>query len=442
MDINNKEIELNLIGAVLNNNNNIIDVIEMVTPDMFIQPNLAHYWQTITRLANDGKDVNAITVGAEHSESQLLMIEHIASNRLATDSMVKEAANMVKRQFFRRNIERMGYEIQSEAISDVKDADLIDSIQSKVMSLESDTGRYKVLDMVSLLGRCGREFQDRATMGNQVIGIPSGFRDIDSRIYGYRAGDLVIIAARPAMGKTNFLLNIAKHNSLKGKKGVIFSLEMPAEQMLERMISDAGNADYGLIRKGDLDVTDDYSNGVTVLSRHAVSIYDEPSITTQKATAILRKEKQKHGKIDFIGIDYLQLMTAAKSNNRTDEIGQISRALKRMAKEFECHVFALSQLNRSLEQRVNKRPVMSDLRESGDIEQDADVIHFLYADDVYEPNSERQGLAEVITAKFRGGQKGTDVLKKQFNYCRFADLDIGYEIPEQETKKKAKGFQG
>jgi replicative DNA helicase len=442
MDINNKELELNLIGAVLNNNANLVEVVEMVTPDMFIQENLAHYWQTITRLANEGKDVNAITVGAEHSETNLLAMEHIASSRLATDSMVKEAAKMVKRQALRRHIEKIGYEIQSEAATDAQDSDLIDSIQSKVMALETNTGRYKVSNMIALLGQCSREFQERALNGNQVIGIPSGFRDIDDRIYGYRQGDLVIIAARPSMGKTNFLLNIAKHNALKGKKGVIFSLEMPAEQMLERMIADAGNADYGKMRKGDSSIGEDYVNGVTILSKHAISIYDEPSITPQKATAILRKEKQKLGNIDFIGIDYLQLMTAAKANNRTDEIGQISRALKRMAKEFECPVFALSQLNRGLEQRVNKRPVMSDLRESGDIEQDADVIHFLYADDVYDPNSERQGLAEVITAKFRAGEKGTDVLQKEFHYCRFKDLSVGYEIPEIETKKKVKGFAG
>jgi replicative DNA helicase len=246
---------------------------------------------------------------------------------------------------------------------------------------------------------------------NKPRGLPTGFIDFDSKTGGLRGGDLLIVAGRPSMGKSTLAINMAEHAALK--EGIrasvaIFSLEMPAEQILTRMLSSVGNVNLGNIRSGKLS-EDDWPRitGATKQLQDAkIFIDDTPALTPTELRARSRRIKREHG-LDLIVVDYLQLMSVpGTKENRATEISEISRGLKALAKELNCPVIALSQLNRGVEQRENKKPVMSDLRESGAIEQDADMILLIYRDEVYNRETPKKGVAEIDLAKHRNGEIG------------------------------------
>ncbi|MCY4044158.1 MAG: replicative DNA helicase [Cellvibrionales bacterium] len=263
----------------------------------------------------------------------------------------------------------------------------------------------------------------------QLSGLSSGFIDLDKLTNGLQRSDLIIVAARPAMGKTTFSMNLIEAALLKPddpKPAVVFSMEMSAEQLMLRMVSAAGKIDQGDIKRGTLK-DDDWpklSSAIQKLKDKPLYIDDTPALNPTDVRSRVRRIARDHdGEIGIIMIDYLQLMTVAgRSEGRTAEISEISRSLKGLAKEFDCPVIALSQLNRSLEQRPNKRPVMSDLRESGAIEQDADIIMFIYRDEVYDEDSPYKGQAEIILGKHRSGP--TDTVRLAFigRYTRFDNL--------------------
>lgn len=265
-----------------------------------------------------------------------------------------------------------------------------------------------------------------------LSGLTTGFIEIDNRTSGLQKADLVIVAARPSMGKTTYAMNLVE-NALLAKKRpcLVFSMEMPSESIVMRMLSSAGRIDQTRIRSGKL-VEEDFSKlsaAVNVLKDLPLYIDDTPALTPQELRARARKiYRENNNDLAMIMVDYLQLMQiSGKSEGRTQEISEISRSLKAIAKEFNCPVVALSQLNRSLEQRPNKRPVMSDLRESGAIEQDADIIQFIYRDEVYNEDTPDKGVAELITGKHRNGPIGTDRLAFIGKYTRFENLARGYD---------------
>ncbi|MBL4817834.1 MAG: replicative DNA helicase, partial [Deltaproteobacteria bacterium] len=264
---------------------------------------------------------------------------------------------------------------------------------------------------------------------NPITGIPTGYADFDDKTGGLQGSDLIIIAGRPSMGKTSFAMNLAEHAAIKAKKSVaIFSLEMPGDQIAMRMMSSLGRIDQKSIRTGKLQESDwpRLTSAVSLLSEAKIFIDDAASPSPTDIRARSRRLKREHG-LDMIIIDYLQLMSiAGSSENRATEISEISRSLKALAKELDVPVIALSQLNRSLESRPDKRPVMSDLRESGAIEQDADVIAFLYREEYYlrdKTPEDKLGIAEIIIAKNRNGPTGQFELKFFSNITRFVDLD-------------------
>ncbi|WJN60237.1 replicative DNA helicase [Pseudomonas sp. SO81] len=263
-----------------------------------------------------------------------------------------------------------------------------------------------------------------------LTGISTGFTDLDGMTSGLQPADLVIVAGRPSMGKTTFAMNLVENAVLRTDKVVlVFSLEMPSDSIVMRMLSSLGRIDQTKVRSGKLD-DDDWprlTSAVNLLNERKLFIDDTAGISPTEMRARARRLAREHGEIAMIMVDYLQLMRipGSSGDNRTNEISEISRSLKALAKEFNCPVIALSQLNRSLEQRPNKRPVNSDLRESGAIEQDADIIMFVYRDEVYHPETEYKGVAEIIIGKQRNGPIGTCRLAFIGKYTRFDNLAPG-----------------
>ena len=263
-----------------------------------------------------------------------------------------------------------------------------------------------------------------------ITGISTGFTDLDEKTSGLQPSDLIIVAGRPSMGKTTFAMNLVENALMRSDKVIlVYSLEMPAESLVMRMLSSLGRIDQTKVRSGRLD-EDDWprlTSAVNLLQERKLFIDDSAGISPSDMRARTRRLAREHGDIGLIMVDYLQLMQLGGSGgeNRTNEISEISRSLKALAKEFNCPVVALSQLNRSLEQRPNKRPINSDLRESGAIEQDADVIMFVYRDEVYHPETEYKGVAEVIIGKQRNGPIGTVRLAFQGKFTRFDNLAPG-----------------
>jgi replicative DNA helicase len=264
----------------------------------------------------------------------------------------------------------------------------------------------------------------------------TGFKALDERYGGIGNTALWVLAARPAQGKTALAMNIAYNIARQGKDVLIFSMEMGKEELGDRLMASASGVNSKKIRSGELEGQDwnALSAGVLKLKPLKIHIVDIPAIDIHRAKAIARKFK-RHGGIGLIVIDYLQLMTDSKAKSRFDEVSSVSRELKVLAKMIGCPVLALSQLNRSVEARPNKRPQMADLRESGQIEQDADIISFIYRDDYYLPDSPNKNTAEIITAKFREGEVGVDILGTQLQFSRFIDFDPSSYIYDWSDNK-------
>jgi len=282
-----------------------------------------------------------------------------------------------------------------------------------------------------IMSRTLEQIEEMFGMEDGLTGLTTGFENLDERTNGFQTADLVIIAGRPSMGKTTFAMNLCE-NALLGSDlpVLVFSMEMPKEAILMRMYSSVGKIPSNRLRSGKLDEEDwpKLTSAFNMLKDKPLYIDDTAALTPQEMRARCRRVyRENNNRLGLVMVDYLQLMTVAgKSEGRTQEISEISRSLKAIAKEFECPVLALSQLNRSLEQRPNKRPVMSDLRESGAIEQDADIIAFIYRDEVYNEDSPDKGIGEIIIGKHRNGEIGTDRLAFIGKYTRFENLAAGF----------------
>jgi replicative DNA helicase len=292
---------------------------------------------------------------------------------------------------------------------------ILDEAEQKIFSIGEEGSRmrqgFQSMDklVVQLLDRV----EEMSQNPNDITGVPTGFFDLDRMTSGMQAGDLIVLAARPSMGKTALAINIAEHVALKEDLPVaVFSMEMGASQLAIRIVGSIGRIDQGRLRTGKL-IDDEWprlSDAIERLKTVSLSIDETPGLTTSELRASARRLARSCGKLGLVVVDYLQLMSGSgggDGENRATELGEISRGLKMLAKELQCPVIALSQLNRGVEQRTDKRPMMSDLRESGAIEQDADVIMFIYRDDYYNKESKEPGVAEIIIAKQRNGPTGT-----------------------------------
>ena len=435
------EAESSVLGGLLLDNNAWDRVGDLLTEGDFYRHEHRLIFMAVSKLVNDSKPADVITV-FEHLQAQGKAQEVggiVYLNQLAqyvpSATNIRRYAEIVREKAILRKLLTASDEIATQAQNPQgKPVErILDEAEQKIFAIGEEGSRMKQgfqsLDtlVVDLLDRV----QEMADNPMDVTGVPTGFADLDRMTSGLQAGDLVVLAARPSMGKTSFAVNIAEHVALHEQLPVaIFSMEMGAAQLAVRIVGSIGRVNQGNLRTGKL--TDDewprLTEAIEKLRTVSLHIDETPGLTPGELRANARRLARQCGKLGLIVVDYLQLMSGSgstSSDNRATELGEISRGLKMLAKELQCPVIALSQLNRSVEQRTDKRPMMSDLRESGAIEQDADIIMFIYRDDYYNKDSKEPNVAEVIIGKQRNGPTGTVKLFFQKNQTRFENLAMG-----------------
>lgn len=426
------EAEQSVIGSMLMGREAVMAAGEILMSDDFYQQQYGVIFDAMVELFNEGKPVDVVTLQNRLKEKdvppEISSMEFVRDliNAVPTSANVKYYANIVKEKATLRRLIRVNEEIANECyIGKEKTEDILADTEKKLFKLlmQQNTGDYVPIRQVVLNALDNVEKASKTT--GSVTGVPTGFTDLDYQTAGFQPSDLILIAARPSMGKTAFVLNIAQHMAFKCNKAVaVFSLEMSKEQLVNRLFALESRVDSQKIRTGNLN-DDEWSRlieGAGVVGESNLIIDDTPGISISELRSKCRKYKIDHD-IGIVIIDYLQLMTGnGKTDSRQQEISDISRSLKSLARELNVPVVALSQLSRAVEQRPDHRPMLSDLRESGAIEQDADVVMFIYRDDYYHKDTEEKNIAEIIVAKQRNGPIGTVKLVWLPNYTKFVNM--------------------
>ncbi|MBI3772708.1 MAG: replicative DNA helicase [Gammaproteobacteria bacterium] len=430
------EAEQSLLGGLMLDNASWEQVGDMVSDDDFYRRDHRLIFQAVRDLADESTPFDVVTLSEWlEKRNQLDQAGGLAylgmlANNTPSAANIKAYAEIVRERSVLRQLIHVGTEISNSGFvtEGRKSEELLDNAERLVFEIAEQGARGKggfaaIKDVLTeVVDRIDELFQQ----DNPLTGIPTGFSDFDEKTSGLQKGDLIIVAGRPSMGKTSFAMNIAEHAVIKTEKPVaVFSMEMSAAQLAMRMLSSLGRIDQHKVRTGKLDDEDwpRLASAVGLLAEKPLFIDDTPALSPNELRTRCRRLTREHGQLGLILIDYLQLMQVpGNKENRTAEISEISRSLKSLAKELHVPVIALSQLNRGLEQRPNKRPVMSDLRESGAIEQDADIIVFIYRDEVYNEDSPDKGTAEIIIGKQRNGPIGTTRLTFLGKYTRFENF--------------------
>ena len=444
------DAEKAVLGAVFLNPEAINEASDIVQPDDFYERANRLVFQAMINIADRGAEIDPITLQDELKKNNQLEdiggIAYVSELTLATPTAVHITyyAKIVKRQAILRNLVTTSQKIIQNAISGSDDVtDILDDAESAILNIsqENTTGDFRSLrevinDTVETLNTISED-------SNDVTGLPTGFQELDRMTTGFQPDELIILAARPGVGKTAFALNVAQFVGLHTDKTVaMFSLEMGAEQLAQRMIASEGLIDSQHLRTGQLTEEEWKKLVISTGSLAKTNIYidDTPGIKMSEIRAKARRLAKEKGNLGLIVIDYLQLIEGPRSESRQQEVSAISRQLKTLAKELHIPIIALSQLSRSVEQRQDKRPVLSDIRESGSIEQDADIVAFLYREDYYRDEGEDQdsgeitpeednGEVEVIIEKNRSGSRGTVKLMFSKPYNRFSNLDYAHDAP-------------
>ncbi len=432
------EAEQSVLGGLLLSADGWDAVAETVSASDFYRHDHRVIFRQIARLAEAIEPVDVITVADKLEASgelegagglsylaELAQNTPSASNIRAYAQVVRERASLRKLIAAAQEIADSGFNPEGRSSEE-----LIDEAERRIMQVGEQGPKAGGPQGVNpLLETALGRIEELFNSGGDITGLSTGFSDLDRMTSGLQKADLVIVAGRPSMGKTSFAMNLVENAVLAQEKPIlVFSMEMPSAQLVTRMLSSIGRIDQTRIRNGKLEQEDwpKLSTAVTKLKDVPLFIDDTPALTPTEIRSRARRIQREHGEVGMIMVDYLQLMQiAGSSEGRTAEISEISRSLKAIAKEFDCPMVALSQLNRSLEQRPNKRPVNSDLRESGAIEQDADVIMFIYRDEVYNEESPDKGTAEIIIGKQRNGPIGVCRLAFIGPYTRFENLARG-----------------
>ena len=433
------EAEQSVLGGLMLENSAWDRIADVVSGEDFYRHEHRLIFRTIANLINESRPADVITVQESLERNEELEAAG-GFNYLITPSAanIRRYAEIVRERSIMRQLAEVGTEIARSAYNPQgRDAgQLLDEAENKVFQIAESTAKSKqgFLEMPDLL----KEVVERIDMlysrdnPDEVTGISTGFIDLDKKTSGLQPGDLIIVAGRPSMGKTAFSINIAEHVAVENKLPVaVFSMEMGGAQLVMRMLGSVGRLDQSVLKTGRLQ--DEHwghlNEAVVKLSDAPMYIDETPGLTALELRARARRlARQFNGKLGLIVIDYLQLMSGSgRSDNRASELGEISRSLKALAKELQVPVIALSQLSRTVEQRTDKRPMMSDLRESGAIEQDADLIMFMYRDEYYNSDSPVKGLAECIIGKHRNGPVGKVFLTWMGQFTKF---DNAAYIPE------------
>ena len=434
------EAESSVLGGLLLDNGAWDRVGDVLIEGDFYRYEHRLVYGVLAKLVGESKPADVITV---HEELQRqgkgdeiggLAYLNALAQYVPSASNIRRYAEIVRERSILRQLVSASDDIATSAFSTQGRAvaSILDDAESKIFKIGEQSSRMKqgFQAMDSLVVKLLDRVQEMADNPNDVTGVPTGFYDLDRMTAGLQAGDLVVLAARPSMGKTAFAINIAEHVALnEGLPVAVFSMEMGASQLAVRIVGSIGRIDQGHLRTGRL--TDEewprLTEAIERLRNVSLHIDETPGLTPAELRANARRLARQCGKLGLIVVDYLQLMSGSSSGdeNRATELGEISRGLKMLAKELQCPVIALSQLNRSVEQRTDKRPMMSDLRESGAIEQDADIIMFIYRDDYYNKDSREPGVAEIIIGKQRNGPTGTVKLAFLKPLTRFESLAAG-----------------
>ena len=429
------ESEQSVLGGLMLDNHAWEKVADIITDGDFYRHDHRLIYHHICKLIEHNKPADVVTVAESleisaelQSVGGLAYIGAIVQNTPSAAN-IKRYAEIVRERSIMRNLAQIGVQITDSAYNPAgrSAANLLDEAEAKVFEIAEEGARGKegFMDIQPLLKQVVERIELLYSQDNpsNVTGIALGFHDLDQKTSGFQPGDLIIVAGRPSMGKTAFSLNIAEHVALELNKPVaVFSMEMGGAQLAMRMLGSVGKLDQHKVRTGRLDDEDwpKLTHALGKLNEAPIFIDESAALNALEVRARARRLYRQHGELGLIVVDYLQLMSSSsQGENRATEISEISRALKGLAKELKVPLIALSQLNRSLEQRPNKRPVMSDLRESGAIEQDADVILFIYRDEVYNPDSQDKGVAEIIIGKQRNGPIGKIDLAFLGEYTRF-----------------------
>lgn len=427
------EAEQSVIGSMLMDKEAIITASEIVTGDDFYSHQYAVLFDAMIELFNEGKPVDLITLQNKLKEkdipAEVCSLEFIRDiiTAVPTSANVKYYANIVYEKAVLRRLIKTTESITNECYLDKEKLEVIlEQTEKKVFDIIQNRSSGDFVSIKDIVIKSLESIESAAKSKGSVTGIATGFYDLDYKTAGLQPSDLILVAARPSMGKTAFVLNIAEYVAVKSNiTTAIFSLEMSKDQLVKRIISMNSKVDSQAIRSGDLKDEDwiKLVESARMIGNSNLIIDDTPGISIGELRSKCRKFKLENN-LGLVIIDYLQLMSGSKkSESRQQEISEISRSLKALAREISAPVIALSQLSRAVEQRPDKRPMLSDLRESGAIEQDADVVMFIYRDDYYNHDSEDAGISEIIIGKQRNGPTGTVKLAWLSQFTKFANLE-------------------
>ena len=431
------EAEQSVLGSLMLDNQSWEKTADLLVENDFYRRDHQLIFRAIADLFEQSQPVDVITLAEYHDKrgeldkvGELAYLGMLARNTPSSANIIAYASIVRERSILRQLI-AVGTAISNVAFNPEgkSSEEMLDLAEGQVFEIAEKGAKRSggFIQVKEVLSRVVDRIDTLFEQDSPITGLSSGFNDFDEQTSGMQPADLVIVAGRPSMGKTTFAMNLAEHAAIKSKVPVaVFSMEMPADALAMRMLSSLGQIDQHRLRTGRLN-DDDWprlTSAIALLNEAPLFIDDTPALTVTELRARARRLKREHG-LSMIVIDYIQLMqgsSRSSNENRATEISEISRSLKALAKELEVPVVALSQLNRSLEQRPNKRPIMSDLRESGAIEQDADLIVFIYRDEVYNEDSAEKGKAEIIISKQRNGPIGTVALTFQGKYTRFENF--------------------
>lgn len=432
------EAEQAVIGSMITDKDAVIAAAESLKEDAFYRDDNRAIYEAILNLYNKAEPVDIITLKDElesmNKFEQVGGYEYLASlpEKVPTTANVQKYIKIVEEKAILRNLIKTANEIISLGYSPTEDVeDIMDSAEKKIFDIMQSKNQKGYTSIKDALVESFSKLEELYNRKQHITGVPTGFGDLDYKTAGLHGSELILVAARPAMGKTAFALNIATNAALRGNVPVaVFSLEMSKDQLVNRILCSEAMVDSNKIRTGKVEEGDwvKLAGAIGPLSESEIYIDDTPGISIMEIRTKCRKLKMEKN-IGLIVIDYLQLIqgNSKRAGSREQEISEISRSLKILAKELDVPVIALSQLSRAVEQRPDHRPMLSDLRESGAIEQDADIVMFIYRDDYYNKESEKKDIAEIIIAKHRGGSTGTVELLWLGSYTKFVNLERRFD---------------
>ncbi len=423
------EAEEAVLGAILVNPASLGRIVEFLKPESFYKPAHKIIYEAVMDLFRKSEPIDIVTVSEQLRNQEKLekaggrsYINDLALNVVTTVN-IEFYAKIIQEKEIKRALINAGSEIVSMSYESDDTDKVLDDAQKLIFNIAAQKDTADLVSIQDLVVSSYEEIENRFNNRDELTGVTTGFYDLDNITSGLQKSDLIILAARPSMGKTAFALNVAQNVALKGKKGVaIFSLEMPKQQLVKRMLCAEAEVEADRVRTGNLQPKDweKIVEAMTRLSDARIYIDDTSGVTAIDIKAKCRRLMMEEKELGLIVIDYLQLMEGGNPNDRNQQISAISRSLKGLARELDVPIIALSQLSRGVEQRPDKRPMLSDLRDSGAIEQDADIVMFIYRDEYYNREDvENKGKAEVIIAKHRNGSVGKIDLLFQANITKF-----------------------